>query len=112
MIQLLDHGYLKLIEAWGSDEAIVEAARMSTQKGFLGWGLRCPMCGAPVHQSITTDHPGVLQCPGCGWLGTDLDAKPGDEKLLRTLYKNKHSTPFEFGGLVIEVQAPIFVFRE
>lgn len=38
VIQVLDHGYLKKIEHWGSDEHIVEAARMSTGKGFLGWG--------------------------------------------------------------------------
>lgn len=37
---------------------------------------------------------------------------PGDEKLLRFLWENKHHTPFEMAGLVIEVQAPIFVFRE
>ena len=37
-ISLLDHGSIELIETWGSDERIVESARMSTQKGFLGWG--------------------------------------------------------------------------
>ena len=78
-VKLLDHGYLKFIEGWGSDRRIVEAARMSTDKGFLGWGT---------------------------------EENPGDEKLLRYLYKNKHDTPFEMGGLIIEVQAPIFVFRE
>lgn len=36
--QVLDHGYCALVESWGSDERIVEAARMSTGKGFLGWG--------------------------------------------------------------------------
>lgn len=35
-----------------------------------------------------------------------------DEKLLSYLYEHKHSTPFEFCGMVLEVQAPIFVFRE
>jgi thymidylate synthase (FAD) len=77
--QILDHGYIELIESWGSDEAIIEAARMSTAKGFLGWGN---------------------------------SEKPGDEKLLRFLWEKKHSTPFEFGGLTIEVQAPLMVFRE
>ena len=38
--------------------------------------------------------------------------KPGDEKLLRYLYENKHATPFEMAGMVIEVQAPILVFRQ
>jgi thymidylate synthase (FAD) len=35
-----------------------------------------------------------------------------DEKLLNFLMKNQHNTPFEFAGMTIEVQAPIFVFRE
>lgn len=78
-MKVLDHGYVNFIESWGSDERIVESARMSTDKGFLGWG--------------TADSP-------------------GDEKLLRYLYKNAHSTPFEFAGMVIEIQAPIAVFRE
>lgn len=37
-VQVLDYGYLEYVEHWGSDERIIEAARMSTQKGFLGWG--------------------------------------------------------------------------
>ena len=78
-IKVLDHGYVKLIETWGSDERIVEAARMSTNKGFLGWGT---------------------------------EEKPGDEKLLKYLYDHKHNTPFEMAGMIVEVQAPIFVFRE
>lgn len=76
---VLDHGYVEAVESWGSDERIIEAARMSTAKGFQGWG--------------TSDAP-------------------GDEKLLAYLYRNGHTTPFEMAGLVIEVQAPIFVFRE
>lgn len=35
-----------------------------------------------------------------------------DEKLLKFLFDNHHDTPFEFGELVVEVQAPILVFRE
>ena len=27
---------MRLVESWGSDERIIEAARMSTAKGFLG----------------------------------------------------------------------------
>jgi flavin-dependent thymidylate synthase len=36
-VKVLDHGYMNLVESWGSDERIIEAARMSTQKGFQGW---------------------------------------------------------------------------
>jgi hypothetical protein len=35
---VLDHGYVNLVDTWGSDQTIVEAARMSTGKGFLGVG--------------------------------------------------------------------------
>jgi thymidylate synthase (FAD) len=35
-----------------------------------------------------------------------------DRKLLQFLHSHKHATPFEFAGMVIEVRAPIFVFRE
>ncbi len=35
--KVLDHGYVSLIDSMGSDEKIVEAARMSTGKGFNGW---------------------------------------------------------------------------
>ena len=77
--KVLDHGYLRLVEHWGSDERVVEAARMSTDKGFLGWGS---------------------------------EESPGDERLLRYLWNNKHTTPFEMAGLTVEVKAPILVFRE
>lgn len=77
---VLDHGYVALVETWGSDERIVEAARMSTDKGFLGW--------------------------------TFEDGTERDVKLLRYLYEHQHMTPFEMAGMAIEVQAPIFVFRE
>lgn len=36
-VKVLDSGYVKLIEHWGSDERIIEAARMSTGKGFVDW---------------------------------------------------------------------------
>lgn len=78
-IEILDKGYVKLVETWGSDERVIEAARMSTGKGFNGWGT---------------------------------PEEPKDEKLLKFLWDNHHHTPFEMAGMVIEVRAPIFVFRE
>jgi thymidylate synthase (FAD) len=101
-VQVLDQGYVEHIETWGSDERIIEAARMSTDKGFQGWGPFCPDCHEPV----------VLGEPRCAKCGSASTRIPGDEKLLRFLWEHKHATPFEMAGLVIEVQAPIFVFRE
>lgn len=73
-VSVLDHGYVKYIDSMGSDETIIEAARMSTGKGFNGW---------------------------------DKDAN-----LLEFLWSKKHATPFEMCELALEIQAPIFVFRE
>lgn len=106
-IELLDHGYASIIESWGSDQAIIEAARMSTNKGFLGWGGEiCQACNESSWTPTPTDADGrCIQCKGTG-------KTIGDEKLLGYLYRNKHSTPFEMAGMTIEVKAPIFVFRE
>ncbi len=103
---VLDHGYVHVVESWGSDQQIIESARMSTDKGFLGWGPKCKECGLSW-----PDRPD--SCTNDALRDDTLhDDGPGDEKLLRYLYENKHSTPFEFAGLTIEVQAPLMVFRE
>lgn len=95
-IEVLDKGYVELIEAWGAGKdgqgskmnedgdielpdyevGIVEAARQSTQGSFREWDE--------------------------------------DEKLLSTLFHHQanQSTPFEAAGMTIEVEAPIFVLRE
>jgi thymidylate synthase (FAD) len=106
-VKILDHGYVKLVESWGSDERVIEAARMSTDKGFKGWGpLACTDCADGVYHDV--EHQAFVQCPTCKGK-TTLD---GDERLLAYLWKNHHATPFEMAGLIVEVQAPIFVFRE
>jgi thymidylate synthase (FAD) len=133
-VSILDFGYLEYIEHWGSDERIVEAARMSTGRGFLGWGPGpCGECGGAgkIGKEVAVwDIPpervrvGVgrvvlvggeshwehreVDCHVCGGKGSLL----GDAKLLSFLYSNRHHTPFEMGGMVIEIQAPIMVFRE
>lgn len=105
-INVLDKGYIKLIEIWGSDERIIEAARMSTDKGFQGWGPKHQKgCSGDKSQEgrIAYHYPDRL-FDGC--------QEAGDEKLLKYLYMNKHDTPFEMAGLIFEIKAPIFVFRE
>lgn len=83
-IKVLDHGYVRFIEAWGHGDAgiddyecgIIEAARQSTQGSFRGWDT--------------------------------------EQRLLGYLHNNKpqHATPSEFAGMILEVNAPIFVIRE
>jgi hypothetical protein len=71
-----------LVESWGSDERIIEAARMSTQKGFEGWGPK-----------PETARPATRSC----------SAISGEQP---------RDAVRDGGAMTIEVQAPIFVFRE
>lgn len=106
-IGVLDHGYITLVETWGSDERIIEAARMSTNKGFQGWGPKhAPTCPYSPPSDDSDKLSLAFQDCNC------LENTPGDEKLLSYLWRNKHHTPFEMAGATFEIQAPIFVFRE
>lgn len=117
--QMLDHGYIDVVRFWGSEEEIVESARMSTGKGFKGWGVLevCAPCGGKGTNQHMGQGPGSL-CRTCWGGNRDEEGRsrcintPGDEKLLKHLYTNKHMTPFEMAGATFEIQAPIFVFRE
>jgi len=73
-IKVLDHGYVRYIDHMGTDERIVEAARIS---------YKSPSKGAD-----------------------------SDKKLLRYLFKNKHTSPFEMCKVTINVKLPIFVMRQ
>lgn len=86
-ISVLDHGYVEFVEAWGHGKAGFERDDVSDFE-----------CG--IIEAARQSTQGSFR----GW---DKDAK-----LLEYLYSHKHMTPFEFAGMVIEVQAPIFVFRE
>lgn len=106
-MKVLDHGYLDFIEHWGSDERIIEAARMSTGRGFYSWApyKACQKCPAWMRLDGVDQQNDECQHD---W----KEVPKGDVGLLSYLYENKHATPFEMAGMVIEVQAPIMVFRE
>ncbi len=84
--KVLDHGYIKFIESWGHGES-----------------------GNTAY--ITDYEVGVIEAARQSTQG-NFHGWEKDEKLLKYLYTHKHNTPFEFSGMIIEVQAPIFVFRE
>lgn len=89
MIKVLDSGYVKFIEAWGHGEGGIQHHQPFDYE-----------CG--IVEAARQSTQGSFR----GW--------EQDERLLKFLYTHnpKHATPFEFAGMVIEVQAPIFVFRE
>lgn len=76
-IPVLDHGFVRLIDAMGSDLSVVRAARVSYDAAWRA--------------------------------GAD---EISDTKLIRYLWKHRHTTPFEAVTLTFEVKAPIFVLRQ
>ena len=76
-IDVLDHGFVRLIDAMGSDLSVVRAARVSYDAAWRA--------------------------------GEDQGS---DAKLIRYLWKNRHTTPFEAVSFTFEVKAPIFVLRQ
>lgn len=80
-IDVLDHGFVRLVDRMGSDLSIVRAARVSYDADWRD----------------EKEANEVL---------------PKDEKLIRYLMKNRHTSPFEAVTFTFEVKAPIFVFRQ
>jgi thymidylate synthase (FAD) len=117
-VKVLNHGYLRLVDWMGSDESIIEAARMSTGKGFLGWDGPCEIRGPSgevckaTREEVEAFRPHPINPSGKHLCWGGRPHAFGDEKLLRFLYENRHDTPFEMAELLVEVQAPIMVFRE
>lgn len=76
-INVLDHGFVGLVDFMGDDLSVVRAARVSYQASWRA--------------------------------GEDQGS---DQKLIRYLWRNKHTSPFEAVTLTFEVKAPIFVLRQ
>lgn len=76
-VDVLDHGFVRLVESMGGDLSIVRAARVSYD---------------------------------AAWRAGENEGS--DHRLIRYLWRNHHTTPFESITLTFEVKAPIFVFRQ
>ena len=76
-IDVLDPGFVRLVDSMGSDLSVARAARVSYDAAWRA--------------------------------GEDQGS---DGKLLRYLWKNKHTTPFEAVVFTFEIKAPIFVLRQ
>lgn len=92
MIRVLDHGFVRLVETWGHGDGGV---RVDGSGENLGED-----CEAGIIEAARQSTQGNFR----GW--------EKDAQLLAFLHNHKHATPFEFAGMVVEVRAPILVFRE
>ena len=75
---------------WNSDRSVNQIAdELNLSKGVLYGlirprpaGLACPACSAElVHSNRTALDRGLVDCPVCGWEGTEEEADPYDEDL-------------------------------
>lgn len=99
-ISVLDHGYVELIEPWGV--------------GKDGRDLRVDQeIDGPYVTDDCDFEVGIIEAARQSTQGS-FRGWDQDQKLLTTLYHHQPngSSPFEMAGMIIEVQAPIFVFRE
>src|SRR5262245_19869313 len=104
-LNVLDEGYVEAIEPWGRGRDARH--RPETRREVA----------ISEQQSEWRSEPdfeiGIIEAARQSTQGS-LRRWEQDLGLMRTLFMShpQHATPFEFSGLVIEVQAPIFVFRE
>lgn len=76
-IDVLDHGFVRLVDYMGDDLSIVRSARVSFDAAWRA--------------------------------GKDAGK---DEKLIRFLMRNRHTSPFEAVQFTFEIKCPIFVARQ
>lgn len=84
-INLLDHGFVNLVDYMGSDLTVVNAARVSFNKES-DWDSEHHWTGNREHK---------------------LSEK--DQKLISYLAKHKHWTPFAHPQITLRIKAPIFI---
>jgi len=82
-IDVLNGGFVRLVDHMGNDLSIVRSARVSYDADWRS------------EQE-----------------GDESGSSSKDEKLIGYLMKNKHTSPFESVQFTFEVKAPIFVFRQ
>src|SRR5258708_1451409 len=75
-VNVLDHGFGRLVDSMGTDLSIVRAARVSYEAAWRA--------------------------------GVNAGS---DQRLVRYLWRNHHTSPFESVVFTFEVKAPIFVLR-
>ena len=93
-IEVLDKGYVELMDHMGSDLTVCTAARVSFNKESE-WGL---------------DFDAIERLKSCPYNKDDVRMlKEKDEKLIRYLAKHNHWTPFAHPQITLRVKAPVSI---
>lgn len=114
-VQVLDHGYVELLDSMGDDLAIVNAARTSFDSAATYHAPNCnlTMTGGvdcTCHIKCACDNECPNDC-GCYYQSQSMLSLK-DRGLINFLARERHTSPFEQVYLKFAVKAPIFVFRE
>ena len=93
-IEVLDKGYVELMDHMGTDLTVCNAARVSFNKESE-WGL---------------DFDAIERLKSCPYNKDDVRLlKEKDEKLIRYLAKHNHWTPFAHPQITLRVKAPVSI---
>ena len=79
-IDVLDKGYVRLVDTMGTDLSVANAARVSYDK-----------------ESILREDGSLIIA---------------DQRLIKFLWNEKHTSPFRHAAMTFEVYAPLFVARQ
>ena len=86
----MNNEYLKIIYPWSNPFGWVQLINVSPSVDQEQWIVRC------ARQSTTKETKGVEQ----------------DTRLIKYLYRNRHTSPFEMVEFTFEIKVPIFVARQ
>jgi thymidylate synthase (FAD) len=106
-IEVLDHGYVELIDSMGGDLNIVNGARQSFDDASV---LHHNACHSVVNRDNDCNCDTVNGGASVTALRNLLSIK--DKGLLNFLMRERHTSPFELVQVELAVQLPIFVARE
>jgi flavin-dependent thymidylate synthase len=118
-IQVLDQGFVRLVNVSGDDGAIVTAARVTTGKGRSEhvWGPLVPdgRADEPSWHKICQVCKVAVDCIESGFAGAgaeDSVCVEGDRRFIRFMMREKHTSPFEFAEITLHMRLPMDVWRQ
>lgn len=109
-ILFYDDVFVEFIDKLGSDDRVLEAARVSTKKS-IGHGAGVER-DQRINKRVWAEH---FDTPEEAALFSDsvvAEEYGKDKGLINMLTRDRHGSPFEHCVITVYVKAPIFVFRE
>lgn len=110
--EVLDHGFVELIDVMPNEvsecKKCINNGMMSSETYHEGEGYfeKCTFCGG---KHWFPRDLAIVNAARTSYLGESKGIE-SDKKLLKYLYKNRHTTPFEMVEFKFRVKAPVLVW--